>query len=90
MKNNGDRKNGEKNEEKLHFAISNHEIGFLNFLKFIAFTILVTFYEVKLIVHRSSHLEVFCKKGVLKDFTKFVRIHLCRNVFFNKVASLHL
>ena len=32
-----------KKEEKLDISISNHEIGFLNFLRFIAFTILVTF-----------------------------------------------
>ena len=43
MKNNEDRRNREKKEEKLYISISNHEIGFLNFLRFIAFTILVTF-----------------------------------------------
>ena len=43
MKNNEDRGNREKVEEKLDISISNHEIGFLNFLRFIAFTILVTF-----------------------------------------------
>ena len=42
MKNNEDRRNREKKEEKLYISISNHEIGFLNFLRFIAFTILVT------------------------------------------------
>ena len=31
-----------KKEEKLDISNSNHEIGFLNFLRFIAFTILVT------------------------------------------------
>ena len=43
MKNNEDRRNREKKEEKLYISVSNHEIGFLNFLRFIAFTILVTF-----------------------------------------------
>ena len=33
---------------------------------------------------RSSHLEVFSKKGVLKNFAKFTREHLCRSLFFNK------
>ena len=89
MKNNEDRKTGEKNEEKLDISISNHETGFLNFLRFIAFTILVTFYEVKLIMYRSSHPEVFCKKGVLRNFTNFTRKHLRWSVFFNKIASLH-
>ena len=36
----GDR---EKKEEKLDISVSNVKIGFLNFLRFIAFTILVTF-----------------------------------------------
>ena len=35
--------NREKKEEKLDFSVSNHKIGFLNFLRLIAFTILVTF-----------------------------------------------
>ena len=37
---------------------------------------------------RSSCLEVFCGKDVLRDFTKFTRKHLCHSVFFNKVAGL--
>ena len=28
--------------------------------------------------------EVFCKKGVLRNFTKFTGIHLYRSLFFNK------
>ena len=43
MKNHEDRGNREKKEEKLDTSISKQEIGFLNFLRFIAFTILVTF-----------------------------------------------
>ena len=35
---------------------------------------------------RSSHPEVFCKKGVLWSFTK----RLCQSLFFNKVAGLRL
>ena len=41
--NNEDRRNREKKEEKVEISISNHEIRFLNFLRFIAFTIRVTF-----------------------------------------------
>ena len=37
---------------------------------------------------RSSHPEVFCKKSVLKSFTKFKGKHLCRSLFFNKIAGL--
>ena len=29
--------------------------------------------------------EVFCKKGVLKNFAKFTGKHLCQSLFFNKV-----
>ena len=36
-------KKKEKQEEKLNISISNHETGFLNFLTFIAFAILVSF-----------------------------------------------
>ena len=48
-----------------------------------------SFYEAKLIMYRSSHLEVFCKKGVLRNFTKFTRKHFCWSVCFNEIASLH-
>ena len=36
----------------------------------------------------SSHPEVFCKKVVLKNFTKFTGKHLRRSFFLNKVAGL--
>ena len=36
---------------------------------------------------RSSLLEVFCKKGVLKNFSNFAGKHLCQSVFFNKVSG---
>ena len=31
---------------------------------------------------------MFCKKGVLKNFTKFTEKHLSYSLFFNKVAGL--
>ena len=34
-------------------------------------------------------LEVFCKKSVLKNFTKFTGKHLRWSLFFNKVAGLN-
>ena len=37
---------------------------------------------------RSSCPEVFCKKGVLRDFAKFTGMHLCQGLIFNKVAGL--
>ena len=30
---------------------------------------------------------MFCKKGVLRNFAKFVGKHLCRSLYFNKVAD---
>ena len=33
---------------------------------------------------RSSRPEVFCKKGVLRNFAKFTGKHLCQGLFFNK------
>ena len=39
----------------------------------------------KLIFKRS---QVFHKKGVLRNFAKFTRKHLCQSLFFNKVAGL--
>ena len=40
------------------------------------------------VIFRSSHLELFCKKGVLKNFAKFTGKHPCQNLFLNKVAGL--
>ena len=37
---------------------------------------------------RSSHPYVFCKKGVLENFAKFVGKHLSQSLLFNKVAGL--
>ena len=37
---------------------------------------------------RSSCPEVFCKKGVLRNFGKFTGKHQCQSLFFNKVAGL--
>ena len=39
---------------------------------------------------RSRHPEVFCKKGVLRNFAKFTGKHLCQSLFFNKVAGLRI
>ena len=37
---------------------------------------------------RSSSPEVSCKKGVLRNFTKFTGKHLCQSLFFNEVTGL--
>ena len=37
---------------------------------------------------RSSRPELFCKKVVLKNFTKFIEKHLCWSLFSSKVADV--
>ena len=39
---------------------------------------------------RSSRPEVFCKKGVLRNFAKITGKHLCKSLFFDKVTGLRL
>ena len=39
---------------------------------------------------QSSRPEVFCKKGVPRNFAKLIEKHLCQNLFFDKVAGLRL
>ena len=39
-------------------------------------------------MYRSSHPEVFFKKGVFRNFTKLTGKHLCQSLFFNKVVGL--
>ena len=36
---------------------------------------------------RSTHLEVFCKNGALRNFAKFTRKHLCQSLFFIKLKA---
>ena len=38
--------------------------------------------------NRSSRLEAFCRKGVLRNFEKFTRKHLYQSLLFNKAADL--
>ena len=37
--------------------------------------------------HRGSRPEMFCKVDVPKNFVRFTGKHLCRSLFFNKVAG---
>ena len=39
---------------------------------------------------RSSRLEVFCRRGVLRNFAKFTGKHLCQSLFLNKFPGLKL
>ena len=36
--------------------------------------------------YRGSHRGVFCKNGALRNFIKFTGKHLCKSLFFDKVA----
>ena len=38
--------------------------------------------------NRSSRPEVLCKRGVLRNFAKFIGKHLYQRLFLNKVAGL--
>ena len=41
------------------------------------------------VIFRSSRPEVFCQKGILRNFAKFTGKHLWQSLLFNKVASLY-
>ena len=40
--------------------------------------------------YRSSCPEMFCRKGVLRNFTKFTGKHLRQSLFFNKETLAHV
>ena len=39
---------------------------------------------------RNSRPGKFCKKGVLRNFAKFMLKHPCQNLFFDKLVGLSL
>ena len=41
-------------------------------------------YDGEFVSHNSSHSELFCQEGVLKNFAKFTGKHLCQRPFFQK------
>ena len=43
-------------------------------------------YSVEL--HRSNHQRYSKEKGVLENFTRFTRKHMCQSLFLNKVVGL--
>ena len=38
-------------------------------------------------LHKSSRPEMFCKNGVLENFTKFTRKHLCQSLFLIRLQA---
>ena len=53
-----------------------------------SFTYILDLLKISIKIIRNSRQEVFCKKGVLRNFAKFTGKHLCQSLFFNKVAGL--
>ena len=41
-------------------------------------------------IYRSSHPDIFCNKGVLKNFRKFKEKNLCWSLSFTNIAGLRL
>ena len=85
----------------IHFIINNVDsfwmCFFLNVKSWIKFfsqqlasicNLGVKIFQTSLPNTRSSRLEVFCQKGVLKNLAKFTGKHLCQSLYFNKVAGL--
>ena len=58
-----------------------------NFIKRDSSISIFTFFYITPPVVRSSHPEMFCKKGV-QNVAKFTGKQLCWSLFFNKVAGL--
>ena len=66
---------------KMNFLLANHYHKAISFVK----------YDAMRTSYRSSHRRCSIKKGVLrKNFAKFKQKHLCRSLFFNKVAGPRL
>ena len=63
-------------------------VGRQIFYFFYCFSCFIEINKVILLHCLSSRPEVFCKKRVLKNFTKFTGIHLCQILFFNEVTRL--
>ena len=51
-------------------------------------TIFATKFSHRCLTKQKQPPEVFCKKGVLRNFAKFTGKHLCQSLFFDKVAGL--
>ena len=55
---------------------------------FLLDTLETTFWMENVTQNRSSRPEVFCKKGIPRNFTKFIGKHLCQSLSFDIVAGL--
>ena len=64
-----------------------HRYFLVNFPKFFKTATIQKIRETLLHFFRSSHPEVFCKIGFLRNFTKFTGKHLGQSLLFIKVAT---
>ena len=69
----------------IHYRCSHHHYHHSNYYHHYH---VLLFHQYHYHLFRSSRLEVFCKKVVLKNFAKFAGKHLCRSLFFNKISGL--
>ena len=61
------------------------------FLEKYSFKLLAQFPEkIQKRIFKEAATGVFCKKGVLRNFAKFIGKHLCQGLFLNKVVGLTL
>ena len=63
-------------------------VGFIPY--YFSTTLMYETLRISTTIKRSSHPEVFCIKGVLRNFAKFTGKHLYQGLLFNKVAGVGL
>ena len=72
---------------KLHYCTAK-QTRWWNLSKLVINTLVGLILVIFCTPYRSSHSEMFYKKGVLRNFAKSTGKHLCQNLCFNKVADL--
>ena len=77
-----------ENTKLLH--VQKYKIGQFSICSFYFFLISWHYIEIITFDYQKLPPEVFCKKDVLRNFAKFTGEHMCRSLFFNKVAGLSL
>ena len=81
------------NTDSQEFSTKKMQCNWNNFLKFSILFSQISRMEFVLMDkwnYRSSHPEVFCKTGVLRNYAIFTRKHLCLSLFFKKVVDWNL
>ena len=66
-----------------------HNLWWTLFLVFLFYyLVLPNNFAISIPLSRNSRPEMSCKKGVLRNFSKFAGKHRCQSLFFNKVAGM--